>query len=129
MLNDKQINWKNLQKIIVSEDPCFQLYIAPTNKFLKIIFKIISNSYFEGFISLVIILNIFIMALSNDDLHKDTLNNLSLINSICSYIFIFELLLKLITFGRAYFLSFWNIFDFVVVSASILDIILHYAGT
>lgn len=22
-LNDKQINWKNLQKIIIEEDPCF----------------------------------------------------------------------------------------------------------
>ena len=33
---------------------------------------------------------------------------------------------KLITFGKAYFLSVWNVFDFFVVSASILDIILHY---
>ena len=129
MLSDKQINWKNLQKIIVTEDPCFQLYIAPTNEFLKILFKIISNSFFEGFISLVITVNIFIMALSNDDLHENTLENLSLLNSICSYIFIFELVLKLVTFGRAYFLSAWNIFDFVVVSASLLDIILHYVGT
>ena len=69
------------------------------------------------------------MALSNDDLHQNTIDNLSQLNSICSYIFISELLLKLITFGRAYFLSVWNIFDFVVVSASLLDIILDYAGS
>ena len=30
-LSDKQINWKNLQKIIVEEDPCFELYLKPQN--------------------------------------------------------------------------------------------------
>jgi hypothetical protein len=69
------------------------------------------------------------MALSDDDLHQNTLDNLAVMNSICSYIFISELILKLVTFGRAYFLSAWNIFDFVVVSASLLDIILQCVGT
>ena len=31
-LSNKQINWKNLQKLIVSEDPCFSLYLPPPNK-------------------------------------------------------------------------------------------------
>jgi hypothetical protein len=38
------------------------------------------------------------------------------------------MLLKLLAFGKAYFLSGWNIFDFFVVMASILDIILDSAG-
>lgn len=38
------------------------------------------------------------------------------------------MVLKLFAFGKAYFLSGWNIFDFFVVIASILDIILGYAG-
>lgn len=29
ILTDKQINWKNLQKVIVSEDPCFKLFLKP----------------------------------------------------------------------------------------------------
>lgn len=37
--------------------------------------------------------------------------------------------LKLSAFGKAYFLSGWNIFDFFVVMASILDIILDQTGT
>jgi len=81
------------------------------------------------FISSVIIINIFVMALSNDDLHDNTLNTFASLNSICSYIFIFELCMKLIVFRRAYFLSVWNIFDFVVVMASLIDIILHSSGT
>lgn len=26
-LTDKQVNWKNLQKLIIEEDPCFELYL------------------------------------------------------------------------------------------------------
>ena len=51
-----------------------------------------------------------------------------MLNSLCSYIFICELSLKLIVYQKAYFLSAWNIFDFAVVSASILDIVLQYSG-
>jgi hypothetical protein len=68
------------------------------------------------------------MALNNDDIPKSRSDLLLTLNSVCSFIFISELGLKLITFGRAYFLSVWNIFDFFVVSASILDLILHYSG-
>jgi hypothetical protein len=38
------------------------------------------------------------------------------------------MILKLCAYNRAYFLSGWNIFDFCVVMASILDIILQFAG-
>ena len=38
------------------------------------------------------------------------------------------MILKLIAFSKAYFLSGWNIFDFFVVMASILDIILDLTG-
>jgi len=55
-------------------------------------------------------------------------NTLTSLNSVCSFIFIAELGIKLVTFGRAYFLSVWNIFDLFVVSASVLDLILDYAG-
>lgn len=36
--------------------------------------------------------------------------------------------LKLLAYGRGYFLSGWNIFDFCVVMSSILDIVLSQAG-
>lgn len=36
------------------------------------------------------------------------------------------MLLKLLAFNKGYFLSGWNIFDFFVVMASVLDIILTY---
>ena len=32
-LSDKQINWKNLQKVIIEEDPNFELYLKPESRF------------------------------------------------------------------------------------------------
>lgn len=44
-----------------------------------------------------------------------------------SCIFITEMIIKLLAYDKNYFLIGWNIFDFCVVMASILDIILTYA--
>lgn len=40
-----------------------------------------------------------------------------------------EMILKLLAFNKTYFLSGWNLFDFFVVIASILDIILDITGS
>ena len=45
-LTNKQINWQNLQKLIVSEDPCFKLYLKPQGSLRKGIFNIISTKIF-----------------------------------------------------------------------------------
>lgn len=92
------------------------------------LFNIVSTKMFEIFVALIIIFNIFVMCLGNDDISLETDTLLTSMNSICSYIFIVELGIKLITYQKAYFLSFWNIFDFLVVTASVLDNILGYIG-
>ena len=51
------------------------------------------------------------------------------LNLIFSFIFIGELILKLITYSKSYFLSGWNIFDFFVVCASFIDIIVRFSGS
>lgn len=78
--------------------------------------------------AVIIIANIIVMTISNDDIPQSTLNTLTTLNSVFSYIFICELLLKLLVFRLNYFLSGWNVFDFFVVSASVLDIILQFSG-
>lgn len=87
-----------------------------------------SNKIFEIGIGMIIIANIVVMCIEDDDLPKDEDALLSQINLIFSYLFIGEMLLKFVAYGRAYFLSAWNCFDFFVVSASILDIILIYTS-
>jgi len=68
------------------------------------------------------------MMIATNDQTSTTSDILDRINFIFSIIFIVECILKLSAFGKAYFISGWNIFDFFVVMASIMDIILQYTG-
>jgi hypothetical protein len=65
---------------------------------------------------------------TNDQTDQKT-EILKQINFFFSIIFIMECVLKLLTFGKGYFLSGWNIFDFFVVMASLLDILLEQSGS
>lgn len=67
-LSNKQINWQNLQRLIVTEDPCFELYLAPSSQPRKFLFHIVSSKSFEIFVGLIIMVNILVMSLSDDDI-------------------------------------------------------------
>lgn len=68
------------------------------------------------------------MVVGEDDQSASKAQVLSNINFALSIIFILEMLLKMAAFGRAYFLSGWHMFDFFVVMASILDLVLSNMG-
>lgn len=52
------------------------------------------------------------------------MNLLDKSNSVFTVVFLIEAILKFIAFGMSYFNNAWNKFDFFVVSASIMDVIL-----
>lgn len=54
---------------------------------------------------------------------------LKISNYIFSSIFLVEAILKLYTYRKAYFYTAWNKFDFFVVSASLLDVMMDVIGT
>lgn len=72
-------------------------------------------------------LNIFTMMAQMDDAVKALSSTITMMNLGYSCIFMLEMILKLLAYDKNYFLVGWNIFDFCVVMASILDIILTYA--
>jgi hypothetical protein len=49
-------------------------------------------------------------------------------NTVFSGIFLLELILKLLAYGKSYFLVGWNIFDFTVVTASLADFLMGQLG-
>ena len=69
------------------------------------------------------------MMVAQDDQASSVTSTLSTLNFWFSIIFITEMTLKIIAFSKAYFYSGWNIFDFFVVMASVLDIILDRTGS
>lgn len=76
-----------------------------------------------------IVSNIVSMALGMEGASADYQEALSNVNLSFSIIFMAEAVIKLIAYGpKGYFRSGWNQFDFFVVMASLLDIVLDFSG-
>ncbi len=50
---------------------------------------------------------------------------LDYVNYFFTSVFALECILKLLSFGKSYFKTSWNIFDFCVVVASFMDIVMN----
>ncbi|XP_048587790.1 voltage-dependent P/Q-type calcium channel subunit alpha-1A isoform X2 [Nematostella vectensis] len=91
------------------------------------VWKIVDSRPFEYFIMTLIALNTLILMMKF--YQEPTLYRyyLDLFNSIFTFMFTAEALLKLIAFRTNYFRDNWNVFDFVVVLGSLLDFVLDKA--
>lgn len=82
---------------------------------------LVDSSAFTAFIVGVILLNALVLALGTyatiDERFGSTLH---LINDLCFVVFVVELLLRILSYGRQpwnFFRSGWNIFDFIVIGS------------
>ena len=83
------------------------------------------SSFLDNFIMIVIVLNMITMAMGFENCPPLYDKALTMLNYIFTGIFIAECIIKLVGLGIVgYFHSGWNKFDFFVVIASILDIII-----
>ncbi|KAM9541648.1 sodium channel protein type 4 subunit alpha B-like isoform 1-T1 [Salvelinus alpinus] len=96
----------------------------PKNKFAGIIYDLITQQFFEIFISVLICLSMVTMMVDTDDQSEEKDKILFFINLVFIFIFIAECILKLIGLRQYYFTVGWNILDFVVVILSILGLLL-----
>ena len=82
------------------------------------------SSFLDNFIMGCIFLNMVSMAMNYENCHEKYNSALTIVNYVFTGIFIAECLLKLCAyFPPAYFHSAWNRFDFFVVVASIVDLV------
>ncbi len=97
----------------------------PKNKIRRWCFDLVRDEGpFSNFIMACIILNIFTMAATFEGMSKEYSGILENINYFFTAAFAVECASKLIAHGSNYFNSSWNKFDFFVVSASFIDIIM-----
>ncbi|XP_020626974.1 voltage-dependent R-type calcium channel subunit alpha-1E-like isoform X3 [Orbicella faveolata] len=85
------------------------------------IWRIVDSSPFEFFIMILIALNTLILTMKFDDeppLYREILD---LFNTIFTFMFTGEAILKLFAFRTNYFRDSWNVFDFIIVLGSLLD--------
>jgi hypothetical protein len=75
-----------------------------------------------------IVLNMVLMTMNYETASDDYNNILERVNYIFTATFVIEAVLKMISFGFSYFKTAWNIFDFFIVSTSLLDIVVSNIG-
>ena len=100
-------------------------WVRPVRGTLRYYLREFADSTFlDNFIMGCIFLNMVSMAMNYENCHENYNQALTIVNYIFTGIFIAECVLKLLAyFPQAYFHSAWNRFDFFVVVASIVDLI------
>ncbi|WP_296417642.1 ion transporter [Pseudooctadecabacter sp.] len=82
---------------------------------------IVENPQFQRFIIGVIIFNAVLLGLETSDTVMGAAGGLILmLDALCLYIFVAEIILKLFAYRFAFFRSGWNIFDFAIVGIALV---------
>uniref|UniRef100_A0A4W3H913 Voltage-dependent L-type calcium channel subunit alpha-1S-like n=1 Tax=Callorhinchus milii TaxID=7868 RepID=A0A4W3H913_CALMI len=98
----------------------------PKNPYQYKVWYLVTSSYFEYLMFALIFLNTICLAMQSDDFSylSDQLN------VVFTGLFTLEMVLKLCAFkAKGYFGDPWNVFDFLIVIGSIVDVILSEVDT
>ena len=139
VLSDNYKNEKHLnKKIILKTDSHREFYkiykhlysikvpekYEKIGKLRKILLNVIDSVYFEIFVTVCIIANLIMLVMTwpeQSDSDKSYIEN---INNILFYVFLVEALLKIYVFRLEYFITIWNIFDFLIIISQSLNLLL-----
>ncbi|XP_022248143.1 sodium channel protein para-like isoform X2 [Limulus polyphemus] len=94
-------------------------------RFQQLISLIVFDPFMELFITLCIVVNTLFMAMDHDDMDPDFENVLKMGNYFFTATFAIEACMKLMALSpKNYFKEGWNIFDFIIVALSLLELTL-----
>ncbi|CAG7722563.1 unnamed protein product [Allacma fusca] len=94
----------------------------PTNNFLSLFYDISMSRQFEIALFILIFLNMIIMAFTIHNQSELYVNILDACNSFFTFVYALEAAVKVIGLRKYYFTVPWNLFDLVLVIASMVDI-------
>ncbi len=124
MVTEEQLNWIEVQKMIMRSEPNYNARtVPPQYNWRKPFHQIVTSTFFEMFIAMIILLNMVQMAMLYEDASDAYTTALDIVNYIFTGIFTIELILKLIAFSTNFWYEAWNIFDFFIVICSYVDIV------
>lgn len=84
-----------------------------------------SNLYFDHFITVVVIFNVISVFISmSEDETSPNQDTYDIINYVCTTIYTVETMVKLTALQCGYFRQRWNVFDFIVLVFSYVDIVI-----
>ncbi|XP_075980866.1 na channel protein 60E isoform X3 [Anticarsia gemmatalis] len=92
-------------------------------QFQNCMYGIVKDPLFELFITTCIVLNTLFLALEHHGMSDNVRQALDIGNKVFTSIFTLECIMKVMAMSKDYFACGWNIFDLIIVSASLLDLI------
>jgi hypothetical protein len=129
LLNQDQLLWTEIQKLIITAKPGIESVNIPRNKIRALLWKVSKSKSFDFAVIGVIILNMISMSMPYYEASSVYLTVVEQINTVCSFIFVVEAAIKIIGLGQVYFSSMWNRFDFCISLFSLVDIIIMFSYT
>ncbi|XP_076862635.1 voltage-dependent L-type calcium channel subunit alpha-1C isoform X13 [Brachyhypopomus gauderio] len=97
----------------------------PKNPYQYKVWYVVNSTYFEYLMFTLILLNTICLAMQHHGQSTSFNNAMNILNMLFTGLFTVEMILKLIAFKpRGYFSDPWNVFDFLIVIGSIIDVIL-----
>ncbi len=92
---------------------------APNTGIQARLIALVETNFVRNTILVVIVINAIVLGLETSKTLEPSMGGLfSAIDSVCLWIFVAELVIKLVAYGWRFFLKPWNIFDFLVVAVS-----------
>jgi hypothetical protein len=119
----EQKEWIQLTDAVLNTKP-LKRPRQPRSATRRKAFQIVQSGWFEPFIMGCILLNAIVMAASFYGMPVAWSNILDTLNTIFAIIFTVEAALKLVALGWNYWAAAWNVFDFIVVVASVVGMLL-----
>ncbi|XP_052566743.1 sodium channel protein 60E isoform X4 [Culex pipiens pallens] len=106
-------------------DRCVQCCVSYERwlQFQNCLYKIVKDPLFELGITLCIVLNTLFLALEHHGMNQNVRDALEYGNRVFTSVFTLECILKVVALSKDFFSCGWNIFDLIIVSASLLDLI------
>ncbi|NWX23478.1 CAC1S protein, partial [Aegotheles bennettii] len=106
-----------------------QRYI-PKNPYQYQIWYVVTSSYFEYLMFFLILLNTICLGMQHYNQSAEMNHVSDILNVAFTILFTLEMILKLMAFKvKGYFGDPWNVFDFLIVIGSIIDVILSEIDT
>jgi hypothetical protein len=113
LYTDAQLKWLVTKRMIASVKPKFK---RPKNKIQAIPHDIVTNKYFEDFMTICIIVQLIFLGTQTATQSLEYTNTLIQVHWVFTVIYLIETVLRLLAFGIKRFASkFWNMWDFLIV--------------
>eukprot|EP00347_Sterkiella_histriomuscorum_P008485 403344914 len=123
LLTKKQRKWLNNKIMLIQSKPMIRMK-KPNQDWRGPFFQLATNSHFDKFILICILINTVILAVKWYGQHQALDNVTETINYVFAFVFIAEVVIKIIAFGVRYFKDDWNNFDVLIAVITIISMIL-----